>query len=81
MGKEVGDSCGGGECAMTKCSRARPGPDGKLETMEWDCVQCVPSTASSTGKGRIAIGVVAALVLLGGGVWFAYRKGIARPTA
>ncbi|MCE9572296.1 MAG: hypothetical protein K8W52_04005 [Deltaproteobacteria bacterium] len=77
--KQVGDSCdepAGGACAMQKCSRARPGPDGHIESNEWDCLRCdadAPRT-DAPGNTRIILGVVVGLALAAGGIWLALRK-------
>ena len=76
--KQIGDDCGGGTCAMTTCSRTRPGPDHKPVTTTWDCVQCGAGLSGvdddNPGPLRIAVGVGVAAAFVAGGVWFAYRK-------
>jgi len=82
QGKAIGASCEGGACAMTKCSRSRPGPDGTLVNNEWDCMRCVTG-ASGAGDSidggepspiRIALGIGVAVLVLAGGIWLARRK-------
>jgi hypothetical protein len=74
-GQQIGDSCEGGACAMQKCSRSRPGPDGVMVTNEWDCLRCTAGApGSEPGTWRIVIGVIVALACVGGGVWFARRR-------
>jgi hypothetical protein len=76
-GKQVGDSCDGGGCAKTTCSRMRPdGPNGPMKTIEWECVQCVAGAPGSAGDGtwRIVAGMIVAVACVAGGVWFARRK-------
>jgi len=78
-GKQAGDSCdepSGGACAMQKCSRARPGSNGTIESNEWDCLRCDADAPRTDGPGntRIIFGVVVGLALAAGGIWLALRK-------
>lgn len=73
-GKDVGDACRGGACVKETCSRARPGPDGRVETSSWDCIRCVEGAPVKGENVRLAVGIGLAVVLLGGGVWLARRR-------
>jgi hypothetical protein len=77
--KQVGDSCdepAGGACAMQKCSRARPTPNGGVDSNEWDCLRCTADAprTSAPGNTRIILGVIVGLALVAGGIWLALRR-------
>lgn len=78
-GKAVGQACGPGRvCQTDTCSRGRPGPDGQMQISSWECVRCVEGAAASGGGGGGSTGLIAGIVIgvlmVGGGVYLAYRK-------